>query len=296
MNPLYNGWIRRHRGEGESRARRRGGRTRPCQTSCGRASRTSGGKDAWRGTAPPGRLDSLRGLLECVCGRRIRSDGRMGNSDRIAKLHTDPVRRLGPKAASPHATWEVPILAQLGGTRARRRHLRAQIVAGLSARAHRPVTMDRARLERQMRELALEHAAARLDDAVYLARMARLRGALENRRGAAGAGDLPARRAIEWLDALAETWQQTELIEEKADVIHAIYERIVVEGPRVRRPSASHRRRTGTDWRSHCQRLLWRARQDSNLRPLGPEPNALSTELQARDGRGARGARVTGRE
>ena len=26
----------------------------------------------------------------------------------------------------------------------------------------------------------------------------------------------------------------------------------------------------------------WRARQDSNLRPLGPEPNALSTELQAR--------------
>ena len=28
--------------------------------------------------------------------------------------------------------------------------------------------------------------------------------------------------------------------------------------------------------------LQWRARQDSNLRPLGPEPNALSTELQAR--------------
>ena len=30
-----------------------------------------------------------------------------------------------------------------------------------------------------MRELALEHAAARLDDAEYLARMARLRGELE---------------------------------------------------------------------------------------------------------------------
>ena len=46
------------------------------------------------------------------------------------------------------------------------------------------------------------------------------------------ARDLPARRATEWLDALAETWQQTELVEEKSDVIHATYERIVIEGPR----------------------------------------------------------------
>ena len=47
--------------------------------------------------------------------------------------------------------------------------------------------------------------------------------------------------------------------------------------------SASRRPPTGTAWRSHCQMLLERARQDSNLRPLGPEPNALSTELQARE-------------
>ena len=44
------------------------------------------------------------------------------------------------------------------------------------------------------------------------------------------ARDLPARRATEWLDALAETWQKTELVEEKSDLIHAIYERIVIEG------------------------------------------------------------------
>ena len=43
---------------------------------------------------------------------------------------------------------------------------------------------------------------------------------------------MPARRATEWLDALAETWQKTELVEEKSDVIHAVYERIVIEGPR----------------------------------------------------------------
>jgi hypothetical protein len=50
--------------------------------------------------------------------------------------------------------------------------------------------------------------------------------------GAQPARDLPARRATEWLDALAESWQRTELVEEKSDVIHAVYERIVIEGPR----------------------------------------------------------------
>ena len=48
---------------------------------------------------------------------------------------------------------------------------------------------------------------------------------------------------------------------------------------------ASHRRRTSTGWRSRYPRrssVLWRARQDSNPRPSGPKPLALSTELQAR--------------
>jgi hypothetical protein len=59
-----------------------------------------------------------------------------------------------------------------------------------------------------MRELALEHAAARINDAAYLGRMARLReevDAIETKR----AHDLPADQALEWLDALAETWEQT---------------------------------------------------------------------------------------
>jgi hypothetical protein len=91
--------------------------------------------------------------------------------------------------------------------------------------------MDRARLERQMRDLALDHAASRIDDAGYLARMARLREQLETVE-TQQAHDLPAQRALEWLDALAETWQETNLVEEQSDVIHAVYERIVVEGPR----------------------------------------------------------------
>ena len=230
MNPLYNGWIRRHRGPSETR-RPAPWRFDPpvsddlwARVEDVRRARTQGGGPRHRG-----RLDMLAGLLECSCGRRIRSDGRMGNSERVAKLHTEPCAGWGSKARIAATTWEVPILAQLGSLRVDHA-MRAQITAVLSA-GDRPLTMDRARLERQMRELALEHAAARLDDEEYLARMARLRGELEI-VGVQPARDLPARRATEWLDALAETWQKTELVEEKSDVIHAIYERIVIEGPR----------------------------------------------------------------
>jgi len=73
--------------------------------------------------------------------------------------------------------------------------------------------------------------------------MARLRGELEI-VGSQPIRDLPARRATGWLDALAETWQKTDLVEEKSDVIHAVYERIVIEGPRfvgLRLTPAAHR-------------------------------------------------------
>jgi hypothetical protein len=42
------------------------------------------------------------------------------------------------------------------------------------------VAIDRARIDRQIRELALEHAAGGLEDAVYLERLNELRTAKEN--------------------------------------------------------------------------------------------------------------------
>jgi hypothetical protein len=129
-----------------------------------RQSRTRGGGPRHRG-----RQALLAGLLECSCGRRVRYDGRMGNTERIAKLHTDPCAAWGSKARISASTWEAPILAQLGSIKLDN-SVRAQIVAVLSA-GESPVTMDRARLERH-------------------------------------------------------------LAEEKSDVIRALYERIVIEGPR----------------------------------------------------------------
>jgi hypothetical protein len=41
---------------------------------------------------------------------------------------------------------------------------------------------------------------------------------------------VPAKRAVEWLRLLAETWGSAEVPGAKADLLHAIYERITVVG------------------------------------------------------------------
>ena len=62
-------------------------------------------------------------------------------------------------------------------------HLEYQTIAAVVASLElgpRPVALDRARIEHQIRELALEHAAGRFDDAVYLERLHELRAAKAN--------------------------------------------------------------------------------------------------------------------
>ena len=59
---------------------------------------------------------------------------------------------------------------------------------------------------------------------------------------------------MEWLDALAETWLNPDLVEEKLDVIQAVYERIAIEG-RASSDCASHRPPTGMDLPSRRQML-----------------------------------------
>ena len=47
------------------------------------------------------------------------------------------------------------------------------------------------------------------------------------------AAGLPAERAVEWLRVLAETWHTADVPEAKAELLHAIYERIVVASPEI---------------------------------------------------------------
>ena len=43
-------------------------------------------------------------------------------------------------------------------------------------------------------------------------------------------GELAAKRAVEWLRVLADTWVNADVAEARADLLHAIYDRIVVKG------------------------------------------------------------------
>jgi hypothetical protein len=162
-------------------------------------------------------------------GIRIRNDGTFGDSRR-RKLHVNPGEAWGRKARLADAVWEGPMLAQVAGITLDEDPF-ASVVAVLGS-TRRPVEMDQARIDRRIRELALEHAAGDLDDDVYLARLKALREARDALAEGSGAG-VPARRAIEWLRALAESVQHAYVPKERADLMHAIYERIVVAGPEI---------------------------------------------------------------
>ena len=227
MNPLYNGWIRRHRGPNETRKPAPWRSNPPVSDELwARVEEIRRAKCRGSGPHRLGRLDLLAGLLYCVCGRRIRSDGWAADR-RYRKLHTKPCEAWGTAARLPADTWETPILAQLGGI-----ELDDGVIAGVVAALGstvRPIAIDRSRIEHQMRELALDHVGGGMSDETYLERLKHLRACLAEVEETAQVG-VPADRAVEWLRALAETWREADVPEARSELLHAIYERIVVAG------------------------------------------------------------------
>lgn len=91
VNPLYNGWIRRHRRTDRETRKAAPWRSNPpvsdelwARVEEVRRSRTQGG-----GTHRWARVDLLGGLLFCTCGRRLKSDGTFADG-RHRKLHPRP--------------------------------------------------------------------------------------------------------------------------------------------------------------------------------------------------------------
>ena len=86
------------------------------------------------------------------------------------------------------------------------------------------------------------------------------------------AGHVLAKRAAAWLQDLGETLQTADVPEAKADLIHAIYERIVAAGPEFIKayltPAAhAHGLAALLPEVVMASPAEWRPRQDSNLRP-----------------------------
>jgi hypothetical protein len=208
---------------------------------------------------------------------RVRNRLERFSDGRHRKLHPERCDAWGAKARLGDETWEDPILAQLAHVELDDATI-AAVVATLAS-DQKPVAIEKGRIERQLKELALDHVADRIDDTTYLERAA----ALRKQRDSLADGDRPAMaasRVVAWLRAFGDAILRADVAEERPDLIHAVYERIVVAGPDI--VSARLTPEAYAGWRSRCRRWLWRARQDSNLRPSAPEADALSTELQAR--------------
>jgi len=100
----------------------------------------------------------------------------------------------GRKARLGDATWEGPVLAQVAGI-ALDDVTMTSVVAALGSTSQ-PVAIDRARIDRQIRELALEHAGGLLGDDTDRTRLRALRDQRDAivERTAPG---LPGHRAVE---------------------------------------------------------------------------------------------------
>lgn len=145
-----------------------------------------------------------------------------------------------------------PVLAQAAGI-ALHATTRTAVIAALGL-SQQPFGIDREAIDRQIRDLALAHAAGRLGDDAYLSRL----NALRDARDAVAertADRVPAQRAVERLRTLGESLKEADVPEEKSDLLHAIYERIVVAGPNIVRvdlTSAAY----AHGWRWRCPRRL----------------------------------------
>ena len=91
------------------------------------------------------------------------------------------------------------------------------------------MAIERGRLDRQLRELALDHAAGNVDDAVYPGAVGRAAEPARRARGRRGADriDGASRRVVR---AIGDAVRLADLPADRSDLIHAVYERIVGAG------------------------------------------------------------------
>jgi len=211
----------------------------------------------WWGTEGRDRGRPPRRATRVRLRSAARNDGTFGDG-RHRKHHPDPCEAWGRKARLGDETWEAPVLAQVGSI-ALDEDTMASVVAALGS-SRQPVAIDRARIDRQMRELALEHAAGSLGDDAYLARL-KVHAAAAGRGHRADGCRATGRACARVAARPRRVAPAPEKSKEKADLMHAIYDRITVTGPEivgVRLTQAAYAHGLAL---ALPKRLNWRARQ-----------------------------------
>lgn len=180
----------------------------------------------------PDPTDMLRGILFCVCGTRIKSDGSMGTPPRRRKAHPrhKDCPEWGMQKGYSAPIYERLLGRQLSGVKfdtGMKDMLAKVLLTGQTA----VVDVTDRRVERMKRQLALEHAADRISDASYLEQLAQLRAESTTKTSVQPTRVGPD-KAIAFIEGIAETWRLATL-EERAQLVQATYERVTVKGPRV---------------------------------------------------------------
>jgi DNA invertase Pin-like site-specific DNA recombinase len=236
-NPIYNGWVCRHRRSGTEERQPAAWRAiAPVSDALWervaeiRARRQSLHGGPWE----PDPADMLRGLLYCTCGTRIKSDGTMGTPPRRRKAH--PRHRdcadWGPQEGYSASTYERWIAAQMSGLRFDS-VTKAKIVRALTDTHGRVVSASKGRIDRMKRDLALDHAADRITDRRYLEQMAALRVEGET-IPVHPRTDIDPEEAAAYVAGIAATWARA-TPDERTRLVQATYEKVTVRGSQVLR-------------------------------------------------------------
>lgn len=218
-NPIYNGWAVR----GPDRLPAAWRADPPvsddlwARVASIRERRRHGG-----GPRVPGRVDLLRGLLRCSCGSSVRAFGILSGAHR--RQHAEPSCPAGVSGRYfTSAAFEDIIEAQVGGLRLGDATV-AAVVRAVGEPEARPASIDAGRVARRRRDLALDFAAGRLSPEAFQSAIA----ALAEPPDPVGEG-VTAERAVAWLRNLGALWGAATR-EERAELIAAIYDEIVVRG------------------------------------------------------------------
>lgn len=223
-NRIYNGWVQRY-GEWQPAAWRHNPPVSDelWQTVADlRAAKSRGG-----GPRRTDRIDLLNGLLYCSCNQKLWSEGWQHGVQR--KRHRMPCDAWGSTERLLASTWELPIRAQLAQLDLTPSTI-AAVVQATQSPPPMPDEIGRRRIERERRALAERYGRGELSEVELVAEGQRLAAQLKSLEAAPVASGVTSEQAIGYLRDFAATWAATDGEREQADLVHAIYQRINVEG------------------------------------------------------------------
>jgi len=230
-NPIYNGWVRRHRRREDEQLLPAAWRADPPVSDdlWARVQQVRADRDTGGGRSTRRYVHLLAGVLFCACGERIRAEA-------TTKAKRWVFRRYRHRHACEHwdrdtriAGWfEDPIAAQIAGMRLGHGHLASlRALAASDAPGPDSTALRRRQVERDMEDLARRHARRQVSTDAYLAEHARMASMLDEIRPAPSGPALDPDRAIAWLRDIRSTWSET-TDEGRRSIIQALYERITV--------------------------------------------------------------------